>query len=205
METNSFVITSYFTLGTPYADVCHRYLMPSIRKLQLPSDVRGVPNRGSWLKNTSHKPEFLRTMMGLHKENIVFVDVDAEINFYPGIFLAIPEEYCIAAHLLDKNAWYGYNYPQGRYELLSGTLWFRNCDKSKQLLEAWDSACKETSMWEQKVLQNVLKQLEMKCYQLPLEYCYIASLPGDREPLVKVDNPVIVHHQISRKLKSRVC
>lgn len=34
--------------------------------------------------------------------------------------------------------------------------------------------------------------------------CYINSLPGDREPFVKVKNPIIVHYQKSRTLKKEV-
>lgn len=204
MENGGFIVTSYFTLGTAYADVCHKFLMPTVRGLQLHSDIRAVPNKGTWLKNTAYKPEFLRAMMETHKENLVFVDVDAQINFYPGLFLEIPEEYYVAAHFLDKNAWYGRDYGSNRFELLSGTLWFRNCAQSKLLLEAWDSACKSTNTWEQKVLQQVMTDLGITCFELPLSYCYIGSLPGDREPLVKVENPVIVHNQVSRKLKRTI-
>jgi hypothetical protein len=176
-----------------------------VRALQLFVDIRGVASRGSWSRNTAYKPEFLRAMMNNHKEDIVFVDADAEIKYYPGEFLSIPKEYNVAAHILDKNAWYGCNYAQGRYELLSGTLWFRNCDESRKVLDAWDTACKATNIWEQKVLQMVLEQLEIRPYPLPLSYCYIRTLPGDREPLVKIDNPVIVHNQVSRRLRNAIC
>lgn len=201
---NEFIVTSYFTVGTEYAMVCHKYLMPTVRKLQLHVDIRGVGNRGSWEKNTAYKPEFLRTMMALHKENIVFVDADAEIQYYPGLFLNIPEEFCVAAHFLDKNAWYGASYAKDRYELLTGTLWFRNCEKSKEILEEWDRTCQQTRIWEQKVLQSVLDRFGVQCFNLPLEYCYIKTLPGGRAPLVKVENPVIVHNQVSRKLKRTI-
>lgn len=201
METNDFVVTSYYTIETPYVEVCHDYLMPSVSRLNLNSDIRAIPNRGSWLKNTAYKPEFLRAMMDKHDENIVFVDVDAEIKFYPALFLDIPKEYYVAAHLLDKSAWYGNGYPKNTFELLSGTLWFRNCDQSRKLLDDWMTACRATNIWEQKVLHSVLDSHGIKYYQLPLSYCYIKSMPSGKPPVVKCDNPVIVHNQVSRSLK----
>jgi hypothetical protein len=204
MKNDDFIITSYYTVGTPYVDVCNKFLAPSVNLLCLLSDIKGVDSRGSWSKNTSYKPEFLKMMMNVHKENIVFVDADAEIKIHPELFSRIPEGYYIAAHILDKNAWYGKEYRQNRYELLSGTLWFRNCDKSRSILETWDDACKATNSWEQRVLQDVLNQMGIEPYALPLSYCYINTLPGEKAPIVKVDDPVIIHHQVSRKLKNAI-
>jgi len=201
---NEFIVTSYFTVDTDYSLVCHKYLMPTVQKLGLKADIARIFSRGSWQKNTAYKPEFLGAMMEKHTENIVFLDVDAEIMYYPGLFLDIPEEYCMAAHFLDKNSWYGSSYGSQRYELLTGTLWFRNCEESRRIISAWDNACKTTNIWEQKVLQTVIAQMGVKCYELPLSYCYIKTLPGERPPLVKVENPVIVHNQVSRKLKRTI-
>jgi hypothetical protein len=178
--------------------------MHSVSGFKFHTDIRAVDNKGSWQKNTSYKPEFLRIMLDRHPEDIVFLDSDAQVLRYPDLFNQIPEGYCIAAHTLDKNAWYGYNYPQGRHELLSGTLWIKNCDESRRLLDAWIDACRATNMWEQKVLQIVLEQLEIEPYQLPLAYCYIKTLPGERPPIVKVEEPVIVHNQVSRSLRNKV-
>jgi hypothetical protein len=204
MELDKFIIASYYTIGTPYVDVCHAFLMPSVTELRLRTDIRGVTNLGSWQKNTSYKPEFIRLVMERHTEDIVFVDSDAEIIRYPELFNNIPEQYCIAAHILDRNAWYGYANLQKRYELLSGTLWIRNCAESRRVLDAWMDGCKATNMWEQKVLQQVLEQLNITPYQLPLSYCYIKTLPGNRLPLINVEEPVIVHNQVSRTLKNRI-
>ena len=204
MKNGKFVITSYYTFDTPYAEVCHEYLMPSVNRLGLNVDIRAVASMGSWQNNTSYKPEFMRSMMDHHKEDIVFVDSDAEVLVYPNLFNEIPEEYNIAVHVLDKSAWYGKNYAQGRFELLSGTLWMRNCDESRRVLDAWQEECKATNMWEQKVLQKVLEQMCIKPYQLPISYCYIKTLPGNRQPRIKIDNPVIAHNQVSRSLKSKV-
>ena len=204
MINEKFTITSYYTLETPYSVVCHKYLMPSVKELDLHCDIRGVLNRGSWEANTSYKPEFLRAMLDHHDNDIVFVDCDAEILEYPNLFDEIPEGHNIAAHILDKSEWYGKNYPSGRYELLSGTLWIRNCDESRRILDAWVDACRATNTWEQKVLQLVLEQLGIKPFQLPLTYCYIKTMPNGQLPRVRVDRPVVVHNQVSRRLKRKV-
>jgi len=199
-----FIIISYYTFDTPYQEVCHKYLMPSVQVLKLNVDVRAVNNQGNWYLNTSYKPTFIRSMLDFHKKDVVFVDSDAQILEYPDLFENIPEQYCIAAHVLDKNNWYGRDYGSNRYELLSGTLWVKNCDESRKILEAWEKQCSATNTWEQKVLQYVLEQLGVKPFQLPLSYCYIKTMPNGQLPRVKVDRPVVVHNQVSRALKNKV-
>jgi len=50
MLEDSFRVVSYYTMGTPYVDVAHRYLMNSIKYLgkELKSSIRAVPDLGSW-------------------------------------------------------------------------------------------------------------------------------------------------------------
>jgi len=202
---SSFIIVAYYTLDTSYQGIAHQYLMPTILKLGLQSDVRGVFSLGNWQRNTSYKPTFIKTMLEAHPDkNIVCVDVDAEIVKYPNLFNSVPENYNIAAHILDKNTWYKNEYGQDRYELLTGTLFLRNNRKTMELVKEWIKRCEESTTWEQKILQDLVKSKKIKLYELPLEYTYISTLPNGTVPHVKVDSPVIVHHQASRKLKNLI-
>lgn len=201
---NSFIIISYFTLDTPYVKVAHEYLMPTVQKLNLKADIRGIFNLGSWQKNTSYKPKFIREMLDRHTEDVVFLDCDAEILKHPELFNNIPSEFNLAAYTLDKNSWYLNNYGEDNQELLSGTLFVRNCEESKRILDKWIAICETTSIWEQKVLQNVIKEENIPIYNLPISYCYIKSLPDGSKPNINCENPVITHNQVSRKLKKLI-
>ena len=202
---SNFIITSYYTLDTPYQQVAHDYLMPSVHKFNLESDIRGISSLGSWQANTSYKSQFILWMLEHHKKNVVFLDADAIINSYPQLFHEIPEEYNIAAHTLDRNLWYNREYLNTRYELLTGTAFFRYSGKTLEIVKKWVDECKRTpQIWEQKILENIIKNDDVNIFPLPISYCYIFSLPDNSPPIVKCENPIIVHMQKSRELRNKV-
>jgi len=202
----NYTIISYYTLNTPYVEVAHKYLMSSLKLLkEIKSDINGVHNLGTWQKNTSFKPTFILKMLEKYQDNVVFVDCDATINEYPSLFENIPEEYSFACYILDRNLHYGKSFSDDyKYELLTGTLFIRNNEKSKEIVRKWVHECSQSKMWEQKILQKILKEYKEEVYQLPLSYCYLFSLPNGLEPIIKCEKPVVTHHQVSRLLKREV-
>ena len=201
---SNFIITSYYTLDTPYQQVAHDYLMPSVQKLNLASDIRGVQNLGSWQANTSYKSEFVLQMLTQHKKDVVFLDSDAVVLENPDLFEKIPAEFNIACHILDKNAWYGGKYdPQ--FELLSGTAYFRYVPETLVLVNKWVEACKKSLVWEQQLLQDIIEATSTKVFNLPIAYCWIVSLPGNKRPIVEPPEHIIIkHHQVSRQLRNKL-
>ena len=202
----SFIICSYFTIDTPYQDVAHEFLMSSLYERHIAdSDIRGIISLGSWSKNTSYKPTFIKQMLEHHPDkNIVFLDADAEVLQYPALFDQVPKECNIAVHLLDRDKWYNRN-TGGDDELLSGTLFVRNCKESHDIVDRWRELCAvQPTKWEQKLLQDVIKERNEKIFELPISYCYIKTLPNGSEPHVKCEFPVIVHNQVSRELRIQV-
>lgn len=202
----TFIITSYFTLNTPYQKVVHDYLMRSVEKLGLPSDIRGVLSQGSWQRNTLFKATFVRQMLELHPDtNIVFLDADAEVLHYPALFDTIPEEYSIAVHYLDRDKWYNREFGEAK-ELLSGTLFVQNTPAALQLIKIWEHACRSHPMvWEQYLLQAVIKQEGAKVFELPVEYVWIKTMPNGDPPYVEPNGDIIIqHNQVSRTLKKTI-
>jgi hypothetical protein len=121
------------------------------------------------------------------------------------LFDEIPNEFNFAAHVLNRDAWYNVNFPEDqKKELLSGTLFVRNCAESKEVVKEWIDECKSSKEWEQRVLDRVLKRNNVKVYELPIEYCWIKTLPNGSSPFVKCDNPIIVHNQCSRQLRNQI-
>lgn len=198
-----FIITSYYTKNTPYENVANEYLIPSLEKIDCKRLVKGVENLGSWQLNTSYKPKFILEMLVQNPGvDVVFVDCDAKITSYPRLFDEIPSEYYFAAHILDRQQWYRREYSNNdRFELLSGTVWFRNCDESKKLIQEWIKQTENSKIWEQRVLYDIVKKNLIPISFLPISYCWIVSLPNGDLPFVKCDKPIIEHYQKSRELK----
>jgi hypothetical protein len=201
-----FLITSYYTLDTPYQKVVHDYLMKTVTKLKLPSDIRGILSQGSWQRNTLFKATFVRQMLEAHPDkNIVFLDADAEVLKYPELFDKISEEYPIAVHYLDRDKWYNRDAGEAK-ELLSGTLFVQNNPEARRIVEIWEHACSSHKMvWEQYLLHATVEQEKVKIYELPVEYAWIKSMPNGDAPYVKPDGPIVIqHNQVSRTLKKKV-
>ena len=194
------IFVSYYTLNTPYEEVAKRYLIPSLERFKLNYVVEAIKNLGNWYKNTAYKAKFILEKLKLYNE-VVYIDVDAEIREFPELFFNIPEEYSFACHFLNWNDFYGYKHNPPVLELLTGTLFIRNNPNTRQLCEEWYEKSINSYIWEQKVLQQIINNYNIKIFKLPIEYCYIATKPDGNEPNIKVNKPVIVHYQKSREFK----
>lgn len=194
-----FLIYSFYTEDSPYKEVIREYLLPSAVKLNLNVNVLIAPNYHHWGKNVAQKPQMVVNILNDNKDNIVLIDADTTIEAYPQLFHDIPEEYDLAFHTLDWNTWY--KNKSNVKELLTGTMYFRNRPIVKDLCAEWSERAKDGSKWEQKILEEIISKYPLKIYDLPLEYCYIKTLPAGQEPHVKIEHPIIVHHQVSRTLK----
>lgn len=179
-----YLITSFFTENTPYEEEV-KYLIESIKRLGLRSHIQGIPCQGSWEKNCQYKATFLLDMMTQFEgTNIIWVDADAVFIRQPVLFDSV--ECDLGYHVLEKAS-----------ELLSGTLFLRNCEVSQRLVKDWIALNESNNEWDQKNLQTVLKMHpKLKCSILPADYCRIF----DHEEQLIVD-PVIVHYQASRRYK----
>jgi hypothetical protein len=186
----NYVVVSYYTIGTLYEKQAQR-LLASVRKFNIPHDIQGVANLGSWDKNTRYKPTFLRRMLHLHHpQSIVWIDCDAEFVEYPTLFDVYDAE--IGVYVFDRSE---YRVSDKGKEVLSGTIWLKNTPKVIETVERWEAECQShPGIWDQKSLEKVLAG---KFSLLPAEYCKIF----DRMKFVK--RPVIVHHQTSRIVRQR--
>lgn len=192
----SFVVVGYFTTGTLYEQEAGR-LIKSLRQHQVPYCIEPVENKGDWYKNTQYKPTFLRQMLDRFKpKSIVYVDVDAEFLAYPALFdeLDARPDVHVGAHLLDHVK---RGRPHAAFELLSGTLFFKNDDVSRTIIDRWVEKCTDAgTLWDQVALSTVLRGLPY--FVLPEEYCTIFDYMND------VVNPVIKHYQASRRARANL-
>src|SRR3990167_2085091 len=107
-------------------------------------------------------------------------------------------------HMLDWNSWYCNN--SNVKELLSGTIFLRNNEKIKKLVEEWYFEANNYDMWEQKALAKVLERSNnINIYPLPIEYIWINTLPNGTLPKLKPEGKIFIEHfQASRKYRKKI-
>ena len=181
------IITSYYTKGTGYETEVE-YLKTTLKRFNLENDIVGIPDRGSWHKNTYYKAQFIQRMMNKHPGRpIVFVDADAKMRMNPVLFNDL--SYDFACH---------FHHP--RKELLSGTLYFGNTKGARHLVKKWieENRLHPKTHMPQKNLRAVFDRhkKEIKWKALPVEYCMIY----DSHSRYKA-SPIIEHFQLSRQYK----
>lgn len=191
-----FVVVSFYTAGTGYEASAHERLIPSLKKFDLDYRVEALPNRGDWLSNCLAKAEVIGDWMDRLAYNIVWLDADAEMCAYPRIFDQPGPKCDFAAH---------WRQPVNR--LSSGTMFFRNCYRVRELVRHWEAQChyatelgeEDSRRWEGPLLDKCLEaHRNIDVYHLPLSY---STIFDDEQP----SGPVIVRHwQASRQLKEEV-
>ena len=184
-----FIIVAYYTRDTFYESYAEVFI-DSVLAYGVPYYVEAIDNKGDWFKNTSFKPTFLKQMLDKFPDrNIVYVDIDAEFKAYPVLFEEMDGD--VAVHNLDRSL---YKRRQVKdWEVLSGTVFLRNNEKVRRIVERWEKECaKYPYVWDQRHLEKVL---DGDFYNLPEEYCTIF------DTMRHVKEPVILHHQASRELR----
>jgi hypothetical protein len=144
------------------------------------------------MKNTHYKATFLKQMLEMYKPlPILYVDIDATFEAYPVLFDTL--ECDVGVYVLDHHA----RRPDTpRNEMMSGTIFFGNTDKSRAIVDKWIEECgRFTGVWDQKILQSVLEGSDF--YHLPHEYCTMF------DDIIQPQHPIIVHHQISRIIRRK--
>lgn len=182
------VYIAFYTIDTPYEEESKR-LENSLKKFNLQYDFLGVPNLGSWQKNTQYKAIFIRDMLRKYpNRSIVYLDADAVVQQYPQLFDELDCDF--AAHYYN-------NKKRNFMELLGGTLYFGPSEKAKALVDVWIIVNNEfPDQWDQKNLDIAVHRMSnLKLVELPPTYCLIFDLMKDQGPAV------IEHFQASRRLK----
>ena len=189
-------VCAFFTKSVLYEEHSRR-LVESLKRFNLSCDVIAVDSLGDWYTNIQYKPTFLKQMLEKHHPNsVVYVDVDAIFCRHPKYFdkLDSTPEVNIAVHVLDHSKYRRKNHPP---EMLSGTIFLKNTEITKQIVDEWILECrKDPKLWDQRALANVLRRY--KYHLLPEEYTMIFDY------MSSVKNPVIKHFQASREARRKV-
>ena len=192
---------AWYTEGTIYEQIFRTHLEPTLKYYNLEYDAIAMPNYNKWHHNVAQKPIVILNALEKYKEPLVLLDVDCKITAEPILFERInSDSFDIACHFLDWKTWYNKPAGETKQELLTGTMWFNYNEKVLALCKKWHQNTWNAKCADQLTMEYLVKNdfKSIRICKLPIEYCYINSLPGDKPPYVIVNNPVITHFQASR-------
>ena len=197
------IFISFYTKMTIYQDAINKYLIPSLEKLKLQWHVYAIETLGDWKSNAIQKPIILRkALLEFPDNDIIWQDADSEVLQDPSLLYNIPEEYDIAVHYLNWEAHYGRPSDKGRFEMLDGTVFWRNTIKVRAFIDELIEKSTAKKVDHQKTMSRMLETKEgMKVFPLPRTYSYLPIQPNGEKSFIEIKNPVIVHHQMSREAK----
>ncbi len=200
---NKPIFISYYTKDTIYQDAINKYLIPSLLKLELKHYIYEIETLGDWKSNAIQKPLILKQALERFPDNdIIWQDADSEVLQDPGLLFNIPEEYDIALHYLNWKAHYGRESDEGKFEMLDGTVFWRNTAKVRTFIDELIKQSTEKKTDHQKTMARMLEEYkDYKIFPLPRTYSYLPTQPNGDKSFIEIENPVIVHHQMSRQAK----
>jgi FkbM family methyltransferase len=144
--------------------------------------INKIPAVKKWVAACAMKPLMVGRWLQETALDVVYVDVDARFEKYPTLFDDFKHD--LGFHLKD-----------GR-ELLSGTLYFRNCEIVRELVERWAlNQLANPTVWDQVVLAGTLREFIPRGLNigfLPPAYCLIF------DSMAHHGGAVIRHLQASR-------
>lgn len=189
------LVIAYYTVATPY-EAEAEVLKASLETVGYGYDIRGVPNQGSWQKNTQLKANFVQHMLQQHAGRpLLYLDVDA-VMVKPPVLLDKMEADIAAVH-----------FARGKGELLSGTVWFGNTTQCCRIVQKWINLNKMypeklpngKAAWDQRTLKMAIAKVQgVKFVELPQEYTWIVELTQRHCPGL---DPVIMHTRGAKRFK----
>lgn len=200
------VFVAHYTVDTPYEELI-KTLKASLEKHKLPYYIEPIKSLGSWRLNSNYSAKLVQKCLKMFPgQPVLKTDADAIVQRYPSVFDMVDFNPDIAACI-----WYRF---RRRGELLGGTLYFANNEKSNEVVDKWVDLCdrfpdkrnpdlleqvlwgrqdKAACVWPKQ--EGLLKMSNNVVFQkLPLQYCKIFDLMAN-----EVSNPVMEHFQASRK------
>ncbi len=193
------IFISYYTKNTIYQDAINKYLIPSLKKLELQYHIYDIETLGDWKSNAIQKPIILqKALIEFPDNNIIWQDADSEILQDPSLLFNIPVEYDIALHYLNWKAHYG----REGLEMLDGTVFWRNNEKVRAFINELIKLSTEKGVDHQKTMARMLEtNKSINVFPLPRTYSYLPTQPNGDKSFIEIKNPVIIHYQKSRQGK----
>ena len=196
------LVVAYYTVDTPYEGEAE-VLKLSLESVGYDYRVSGVPNLGSWQRNTQYKARFLRFMLEAHPGRpLLYLDVDAVVIHPPKLLDGLQADLA-AVHFANRRGRPG-------TELLSGTLWLGNTPACWEVVQEWIRLNEQYPVtlpdgreaWDQRTLALAIQRVpDVHFAELPQEYTWIAELTQRYNPGLQ---PVILHTRGAKRFKNLI-
>ena len=170
-----------------------------------PSAICNRPPPMPWVLNCAQCAEFCLDMYKRFSDrHIFYLDADAEMLRFP--------ELLISSYLPDFDV--GVHLSCGGTQVNSGSIIFRRTKGARKVLKAWKVEQEKRikymltgyyskpyrEAWDQKVLQDVLKEEEIEVLNLPWQYCGITAREDSKVP----EGAIIAQYQASRETRYKM-
>ena len=191
-------IISYYTEGTGYEREVEN-LIASCQKLNLPHQIDSIPSMGSWEKNCCYKPRYILEKLNELTSPVLWLDADAVVVKKPTLFESLTAD--IALRVVESLP------NESPSKMISGTVYVNHTTKAMTILKEWDAECqrllttRETEVWDQVALRNVLLNSDVIVYPLPRAYYMIYDTMTTQ---MGSDEAIIIHYQASRLFKKEI-
>lgn len=172
---------------TPEYEKYRDRLINSILKFKLKYRIYPIENKGDWLLNCKQNTDVILKAFEELNDDLLYLDCDAEFRKSPRLIKRLSCD--IAYHVI--------RYPN-KVQLCSGTLYLKNTPKIIKLIHEWKELNSLNDEWDDDNLKHLLNTdyKDLNQYILPEQYCSI-----DINRIQTGKNPIIRHHQASRKMK----
>lgn len=210
------MVVGYYTANGNYKEHAQR-MKDSVEKFGVSCKIvakrsagkHGMDTQLRWSLNANICPFFMKDMRKKYPGvDLFYLDVDATMEHRPELFLDYPRDYDFAAVFFDSKC--------RNHQLCGGGLYFADTTVANSLLDRWaqvqrwrnqelkDGVYRQPCAFpqDQETLQGILPiAADLRWMELPKEYGYIKPLSSGRPVMSVIADPIIVHHQASRKNK----
>jgi len=185
---SSFIIVSYYTKNTPYEQEVEK-LRSSLNTFNIPNIIYAEENLKSWEKNTQLKAKCILRALNEQDKDVVWIDADAivkqQLTFFENLDCDMSIYYLVTRY--------------NSHEMLSGTIFYKNNDKVKGIVQEWITLNDTNTEWDQRNLQKIVEsKTDLNITPLPKEYIHIDRYTKHQG---QIPNPAVTHFQASRKFK----
>lgn len=187
----NFVVTSFYTDDRYKCEA--EKLVESLNKFKISYDIRKADSLGGWHENTRYKATFLLEMLDIY-DRLVWIDADGVVVKYPSLFDTLDCD--VASTILVRH-----NNPHKKYGMLSGTIFLKNTDKTREMIHKWiEHNHRDANHLEQVWLEKSIEETEgINFKELPPSYTKIFDIMGF------IEDSVIMHYQKSRQYRFKHC
>jgi hypothetical protein len=185
---NDWIVVSMYTIDTPYEEEVQT-LISSLDKWDIEYMVYPIEPQGSWQKNCQMKAKVVLDALENIDKNIVWLDADAEVHGKLEFFNSVVGDMSFKRVNRTDKPW---------LELLSGTIYFKNNQITKNVVQEWISINESNIELDQENLKQAVDKFpDLEVTPLPETYIVVS-------PNQKGRGGLITHHQASRRFKDEV-